>query len=285
MSRRYSPTVRRRRLSAVLRQLRHDRNMTLEGAAAKLEWSRGRLAHMEGNKWTRPDINNVRLLLDLYDVTDEQQREGVLTLARQSRQRGWWQKYSDIFGSDTYVGFESEASGIRTYQSMVIPGLLQTARYAEVSARASLARPTEEAQRIVATRQARQEILDQEDPPLLWAIIDESALHRLFAADDVAREQVEHLITAASNPDNGITLQIMPFSAGLHPGISGPFVILDFPGDIDPSMVYLESRIDSLFLEEPEEVAEYKLVFDHLLAAAKSQRESIEIMENLLTNL
>ncbi|CAM3765926.1 helix-turn-helix transcriptional regulator [Nocardiopsis rhodophaea] len=258
--------------------------MTLEGAVEQLEWSRGRLAHMEGNKWTRPDVGNIRQLLDLYKVEEEERREAILDLARQSRQRGWWTKYSDVFGADTYVGFESEASVICTYQPLVVPGLLQTPGYAAASARGSLAGSADEVQRIVDARTARQEILKQDDPPTLWVVIDESALRRIPTADGVFHDQVTHLIDTAAEPDNGITVQILPFTAGLHAGISGPFVILDFPVETDPPMVYLETRISSLFLELPEEVAEYKLVFDLLKVAAKSQPESIELMERMLTN-
>ncbi|WP_241483156.1 helix-turn-helix domain-containing protein [Nocardiopsis halophila] len=277
--------MRRRRLSAVLRDLRHTSGKTLEEAAKELEWSRGRLAHMESNKWTRPDLGNIRQLLDLYEVTDESQREAILTLARQSRQRGWWTKYSDVFGSDTYIGFESEASVISTYQPIVVPGLLQTEAYAAESVRSALVSPIDEGQRVIDARMARQEILTQDDPPALWVVIDESVLHRIPQTGGVAREQVQRLIDVARDPYNGITLQVLPYSTGLHPGISGPFVMLDFPGEADPTMVYLETRLSSLFLEEPDEVAEYKLIFDHLKVAARSQGESIGLMEDLMAEL
>ncbi|ASU81481.1 XRE family transcriptional regulator [Nocardiopsis gilva YIM 90087] len=282
MTRRYSPTVRRRRLSAVLRHLRHQNRLTLEGATDQLEWSRGRLAHMEGNKWTRPDIGNIRQLLDLYKVTDEERREAILELARQSRQRGWWTKFKDVFGTDSLVGFESEASVISTYQPIVIPGLLQTRGYAAASASASLTRP-EEINRTVDARIARQEVLAGEQPPTVRAIIDESTLHRLPVEDGVAAGQIRHLIDQAQNPD--ITIQVLPFSAGLHPGISGPFVLLDFPDEMDAPIAFLEARTDALFLEEDDEVKEYRQVFDRLQAIAKSQSESIELMESLINKL
>ncbi|MFL1431914.1 MULTISPECIES: helix-turn-helix domain-containing protein [unclassified Nocardiopsis] len=282
MTRRISPTVRRRRLSAVLRQLRHQHGKTLEAVADELEWSRGRLAHMEGNKWVRPDLGNIRQLLDYYEVTDEADREEIISLARQSRERGWWaKKYRDIFGTDSLVGFEEEASVISTWQPVVIPGLLQTEGYAAASVRASLARPSEEVTRRVEARMTRQQILASDQPPTVWAVIDESALHRIPIEDGVAAGQLRHLIDMAEDPDNEVTIQILPFSAGLHPGVSGPCVILDFPDAMDAPIVYLESRTEGLFLEEPNEVSEYRLVFDHLQVTAQSHADSIRTMKKI----
>lgn len=285
MSRRISPTVRRRRLSAVLRQLRHEKGKTLDAVTADLEWSRGRLAHMEGNKWVRPDLGNVRQLLDYYGVEDPATRKATIDLARQSRERGWWtKKFRDVFEAGSLVGFESEASVVSTWQPVVIPGLLQTEEYAAASARATLARPAAEVDRIVEARMARQEVLDGDQPPTVWAVIDESVLHRLPAEGEVARGQLTRLVDLAEDPDNNITIQVLPFAAGLHPGISGPFVLLDFQEELDAPLVFLESRTDGLFLEEPPEVDEYRLVFDHLQVTAQSQAESLRLMKKMLTD-
>jgi transcriptional regulator with XRE-family HTH domain len=284
MTRRISPTVRRRRLSAVLRQLRHDQGKTLDAVTEDLEWSRGRLAHMEGNKWVRPDLGNIRQLLDYYEVTDPKTREATLDLARQSRERGWWtKKYRDLFGPDSLVGFESEASVVSTWQPVVVPGLLQTEEYAAASARASLARPSAEVNRIVEARMARQEVLSGDQPPTVWSIIDESVLHRLPVENGVAHRQINHLIDMAEDSDNEITVQVLPFRAGLHPGISGPFVLLDFQDELDGPLVFLESRTDGLFLEESSEVDEYRVVFGHLQVTAMSQAESLRLMKKMLT--
>ncbi len=283
MTRRYSPTVRRRRLSAVLRQLRHDHGLTLDDASEALEWSRGRLAHMEGNKWTRPDLGNIRQLLDLYKVKGEAEREAILELARQSRKRGWWAKFNDVFGTDSLVGFESEASTVSTWQPVVVPGLLQTEDYAAASARATLTRPAAEVTRIVEARMTRQEVLGGDQRPTVWAVIDESVLRRL-PDGKVAHDQLQHLINLSEDPDNDVTIQVLPFAAGLHPGISGPFVLMDFQEHLDLPLVFLESRTDGLFLEEPDEVQEYRVVFGHLQVTALSQAESLRTMKKMLTD-
>ena len=285
MSRRISPTVRRRRLSAVLRQLRHQHGKTLEVVTDDLEWSRGRLAHMEGNKWIRPDLGNIRQLLDYYEVKDPATREAALDLARQSRERGWWtKKYRDVFGSDSLVGFESEASVVSTWQPVVVPGLFQTEAYAAASARATLARPVAEVDRLVEATMARQEVLDSDQPPTVWAIIDESVLHRMPGDAEVATKQLERLVDLVEDADNHLTIQVMPFTAGLHPGISGPCVLLDFQEELDAPLVFLESRTEGLFLEEPEEVRDYRLVFDHLQVTALSQSDSLRMMKKMITN-
>ncbi len=124
-----SPTVRRRRLSAELIRLREQSGLSVEEAGRQLEWSRGRLNKMGANKWTRPDLGNIRALLDLYSVTDQAQREAVLKLARQSREKGWWAHYQDIWRGSP-AGFEAEACLISTYEDLRVPGLLQTEDYA-----------------------------------------------------------------------------------------------------------------------------------------------------------
>ncbi|GAA0991110.1 helix-turn-helix transcriptional regulator [Nocardiopsis tropica] len=275
--------MRRRRLSAVLRHLRHEQGKTLEVVTDDLEWSRGRLAHMEGNKWIRPDLGNIRQLLDYYEVAENAEREAILNLARQSRERGWWTKFKDVFGTDSLVGFESEASVVSTWQPVVVPGLLQTEEYAAASARASLARPAAEVDRIVEARMARQEVLTGDQPPTVWAVVDESVLRRL-PEGKVASSQLHRLIDLSEDPDNHVTIQVLPFTAGLHPGISGPFVLLDFQDDLDGPLVFLESRTDGLFLEEHEEVDEYRVVFGHLQVTALSQADSLRMMKKMITD-
>ncbi len=279
---RISPTIRRRRLAAILRQLRHDSGLTLDDAAAELEWSRSRLAYLETGKKIRPDIGDIQRLLVLYKVPEEH-REPLLQLARQARQRGWWAKFSDVWGKSAYIGFESEASEIRTFQTTVIPGLLQTPEYAAATARAALARPADAVQRVVAARMARQEILRQENPPTVWVVIDENALRRI--PDGVAEGQLRHLIQVAEDPDSTITIQVLPWSARLHAGISGSFVLLDFPDPVDSPVLFLETRRDGLFLEDPEEVADYRHVFGHLQVAASSQTDTVAFMKRLIKEL
>ncbi|GII80232.1 transcriptional regulator [Sphaerisporangium rufum] len=279
-----SPTVKRRRLSAELIRLRDEAGMTHDDVCRHLEWSRGRLTHMEQNRWTRPDVSNVRLLLDLYKVTDPARREAILNLARQSRERGWWQSYKDIFRG-SLPGFEAEATQVRAYEIAFVPGLLQTAGYANAIFRAGqVLRDAEtECARLVESRLARQAILDRDDPPQLWAVIDEAALRKLVGGVRVMAEQLGRIIEMAKRPN--ITIQVLPDSAGAHVAMACGFVILDFPHEMDPSLVYLETPTDSLFLERPEEVQAYTLIHNHVVAAALSTEDSISFMTDLIDRL
>lgn len=277
----FSPTIRRRRLSEELKQLRAAQGLTLERAAEKLEWSRAKIANIETGKRLRPQVTDIRVLLDIYKVTDEERREALLELTRQSRIKGWWTQYRDFAGA--YFGFEAEASSIATYQMGVIPGLLQTPEYAAASARSGLV-PPDDIKRVVDARVRRQRILDGETTPRLWAIIDEGALSRSVdtANPDVMKDQIQHLLVMTERP--AVTVQVLPFSAGLHAAAAGAFVLLDFPNPLDRPIVYLETRHDGLYLEDEEKIADYRDVLDHLQGTALSPAESVQHLTRLLTD-
>ncbi|WP_246062043.1 helix-turn-helix domain-containing protein [Haloactinospora alba] len=272
--------MRKRRLAAELRRLRETVGYTVDGARKALGWSSGRLNHMEAGR-SRPDPSALRDLLNTYEVTDPARREAILALGRQSKERGWWDTYSDVL-PDSYIGFEAEASTISTFQPIVIPGLLQTADYAAMSARAALARSDAEINRIVAARMERQEILAGEDAPDLHAVVAEEALIRLCSTDQgLARQQISYLIEIAESL-NTITVQIHPQSSGMHAATFGAMVILDYSDERDPSLVYIETRAEGLYLEEPAYVTGYRQAFEHVAMDALSQAGSIDLMKNLI---
>ncbi|WP_087101264.1 helix-turn-helix transcriptional regulator [Nocardiopsis sp. JB363] len=275
----FSPTIRRRRLSEELKQLRTASGFTLEQAAQKLEWSRAKIANIETGKRLRPYVTDIALLLDVYNVTDTKRREALFELTRQSRVKGWWTRYSDFAGA--YFGFEAEASSIATYQVGAIPGLLQTPEYTAASARAALT-ASDDIDRVVAARERRQQILKRETPPRLWAIIDEATLARPASASEpaVMKRQIRHLLAATEQ--SNITVQVLPFATGLHAGTGGPFVLLDFPNPADRPIVYLETRHDGLYLETPDQIADYRDVLDHLQGTALSPAESSHHLTRLI---
>ncbi|MGJ6963443.1 helix-turn-helix domain-containing protein [Streptosporangium sp. G11] len=277
-----SPTVKRRRLSAELIRLREQAGLTHDEVARRLEWSRGRLTHMEQNKWVLPDIGNIRLLLDLYNVVDPAMHEAILDLARQSRERGWWAKYKDVFGG-SLPGFEAEATQIRTIELVTIPGLLQTADYATAIFQAGQVLDQTAVQRRVEARLARQAILNRDNPPQIWAVIDEAALRKMVGGPKVMAEQLGHLADMAMR--SNIAVQVLPDSIGAHAAMGSGFVILDFMGDLDPSIVYLETPTDNLFLERPEEIQAYTLTFNRVVAAALTVEESVRYVAALADQL
>lgn len=277
-----SPTVKLRRLSAELIRLRKAAGLTVEEVTNRLGWSKGRLTKWETNQWTRPDLVLIRALLDLYGVTDETVREAILDLARRSREKGWWAKYSDVFRG-SLPGFEADATQIRTYEALYIPGLLQTPDYAAAVFRAGQVLDEAAVKRRVEVRIVRQDVLKREKPPEFYALIDEAALRKMVGGAAVMAEQLRHLIEVAAAPH--ITIQILPDAIGAHAAMPGPFTILDFGSDLDPSVVYLETATDSLHLEKPEELQAYSLIFNRAVASSLPPEESVKYLATLVDQL
>ena len=277
-----SPSVRRRRLAAELRRLREQAGFTAEQASSQLGWSKGRLNRWEANQWTRPDLSALRDLLRLYKITDEKQ-DAILELARLSRQKGWWADYKDLFGEGAFIGLEAEASSMRSYQPAIVPGLLQTADYATALIEGARMYEPGEVQRRVDARLARQELLKQSPAPQLWAIIEEAVLHRLIGGPEVMTRQLQALV--AANDQSHINIQVILNSSGAHAGLGGQFVILDFPSQVDPSVVFLDTPTESLLLERADQLSPYNLLYQHVGAAAVSPRESSALMQELAERL
>ena len=269
-----SPTVRRRRLAAELRRLRQASKLTIEQVAETLEWSPGKVSKIE-NARVSVMPRDARKLLDIYGITEGQERDLLLSLARESRQRGWWQQYGETVPEwfATYVGLEAEATAISVYQAEIVPGLLQTPRYAAALHRAALMNATEEEiDRHVAVRMERQARLSQPDAPRLWVVLNEAVIRRMVGERAIMHEQLVRLAEAASAPN--ITMQVLPFTAGAHASMDSAFWILGFDPPTDGEIVYFEHPTCSLYVEKPDEVARYRLVYEHLRAASLSLDES-----------
>lgn len=277
MSARRSPTVRRRRLGMELRRLREEAAYTLERVAERLECSDSKISRIEtGQVGATP--RDVRDMLELYGV-DGKQRDELMQLAREGRQRGWWNTFDDQV-IRTLIGFEAAATSVHIYEAMVVPGLLQTVDYAQAVIRA--VRPglrPEEIKRRVEVRTARQRDLTEADPPTLWVIIDEAALRRPVGGPAVMREQLQRLIEAGGWPT--VTLQVLPLDAAEHAGMDGSFTIYEFSEADGPAVVYLENATSDLYLETAAELRRYTLLFDHLRAAAMKPKDSSEFLSDL----
>ena len=274
--------MRRRRLAAELARLREDRGMTIREAAGALEWDPSKLSRVEGLQ-RGIIVRDVRRLLDLYQVTDEAQREALFEMARQAKQRGWWQAYADVMPSEyaTLIGLEAEAAEIRTYQPELIHGLLQTEDYARAVIRAG--RPgdtTGEVDRRVEIRMMRQQILDRDDPPRVRVVLNEGAVRRLVGGREVMRAQLRQL--AADRERANVMVQVLPFTAGEHPAMaSGPFDLLVFAETADRGVVTIENMTSSLSLDTDDDLRHYLTAFDYLQAAALGPRESRDMLITL----
>jgi transcriptional regulator with XRE-family HTH domain len=280
----YSPTVRRRRLSAVLRQLRRQSELHADEVARRLEWTPSKVTRIERNEWRLPSVRDVKDLLDVYQVTDETQRDEILKLAREARQRGWWEEYKDVLGGTVSLPeFEAEARKIHSFEALLIPGLLQTAEYAAGVFRGGKAVDNTLIDRRVEARLTRQTVLDREDPPMLWALIDEAALAKHVGGVEVMRRQIYHIAEMAKRPN--IAVQVIPNAVGAHAAMENAFSILEFADPIDPTLVYVETVTGDMYLELPEQVHRYTLAYDHARASALSADATVAYLADLASDL
>ncbi len=280
-----SPTIKRRRLAAELRRLRQASKLTIDQVAEALEWSPGKVSKIE-NARVSVLPRDARRLLDLYGLQDGPERDLMLALSREGRERGWWAQYGEAVPEwfVTYVGLESEAARISAYQSEYVPGLLQTHDYAVAVSRAALMNvPDGEIEKQVAVRMERQARLDGDDAPQLWVVLNEAVIRRVVGSRSIMQEQLVKLVDASQQAN--ISLQVLPFSAGAHPAMDSAFRILSFATPTDSDIVYLEHPTCSLYLEKPDEVARYVLSFDHLRAVSLSFEESRRLLSRSAEDL
>jgi transcriptional regulator with XRE-family HTH domain len=273
-----SATVRHRRLAAQLRQLREAAGLTQEEVAERTGKDRSTLYRLE-SALQRPQRSTLIQLMGLYGVDDAHRAE-LLTLLKDSGQRGWMQPYRSELPEvySDYIGFEDEARSISNYQSLFVPGLLQTEDYARAVIQGTLPHATpEEVENRVLARMERQALLRRDNPPRLWAIMDEAAVRRQVGGRPVMAAQLARLRQAAALPN--VTVQVIPFDAGAHPGMPGSFIVLDFPDPADQSIVYIDSMAGDLFLEQETEISRYIVMFDHLRAAALRPDETISLLD------
>ncbi len=274
---RTSPTVRRRRLAAELRELRRTSGKSREAVASHIGVAPSTITRIENADSTAPPLV-VAAILDFYGVTGDE-REQWVTVAKQARRRGWWSQYGDTIPDwfKFYVGLEAEASEIRSYQPEVVFGLLQTEGYMRGLMLSEVdPLPQEHLERRIKVRLKRQESLAGPDAPKLQIVLNEAALHRLVGGPKVMAEQLTHL--AELSRSRKAMIQVLPFSAGAHPANDGAFNILGFPEPRDRDVVYVQSRRGGLYLEEANDLEEYTGIFDHLRARSLGPEESRELI-------
>jgi transcriptional regulator with XRE-family HTH domain len=277
------PTVRRRRLGTELRRLREAHSLKLEEVADKLGLAASTLSRIEtGKAPTRTAY--LSAMLDLYGVDDPGQRQILVDMAREGHRKGWWAAWEDVLptGFDVYVGLEGEAASLRAYESQVVHGLLQTEAYArEVMITVRRRQTLDQIERLVQLRMQRQEVIvpGRADPIELWLILDEAVIRRTMGSPELMRAQLNHLADASQWPN--VTLQVLPFSSGLHPALNGPFAIIEFPERFDPDVVYTESVGGQDYLERERDVRARAEAFDLLRAAALSPADSTDLIAAL----
>lgn len=277
-----SPSVRRRRLARELRRLREAKALKLSVAAKEAGVPQSTLSNIETAEARRIKPRDIDALVDHYGASAEE-REALQELAKESKEQGWWSSYKDVFRGNALPDFEAEASMIRSFECQVIPGLLQTPGYAEAIFRGGRTYSADVIERGVDARMQRQAILARHNPPHLWAVVDEAALRRSPDDPHIMREQLQHLINMASR--HNIDIQVLPFNAGMHSGFAGSFYLLDFPSELDPSIVFTENATDSLFVQNPESIQRFVTIFSDLNAAALRAPQSVRLIRQIMESL
>jgi transcriptional regulator with XRE-family HTH domain len=272
-----SPTVRRKRLGTELRRLREQAGLTCESVGQRLDCSGTRISRIEtGRISVRP--GDVRELLEVYAVTGDR-ADALVELAREARRKGWWHRFGPVMPSwlEPYLGLEAEAARLRDFQSMVLPGLLQTEDYTRAILRAAPgAGAAGDIDQQVALRMERQAVLAGAAPPELRLVLSEGALRVQVGGPDVMRAQLRKLAEVAGHGQ--VTLQVLPAGAAAHVQAVSPFTILDFADPADPPVVYTEHLTGSLVLDDPGEVRAYTAVFERLRAEALDPGPSLDLI-------
>jgi hypothetical protein len=272
-------------LGSQLRKLREAKGITRESAGWEIRASESKISRMELGRVSFKE-RDVADLLTLYGVADDEERTALLALAREANAPGWWQRYSDVLPGwfQPFLGLESAAELIRTYEVQFVPGLLQTRDYARAVLMLAPGGPSEEdVDRRVAVRLGRQQILTRPDAPQFWAVIDEAVLRRPIGGNEVMRMQIAALIESSKLPN--VTLQVIPFSAGGHSGAGGAFTIMRFPDQGLPDVVYMEQITTALYLDKRDDVDAYAVAMTRLCVEAEPPARTAKILEGILRDL
>jgi len=278
-----SPLVQRRRLRTELRKARSEAGLTQEHVARAMDWSLSKVIRIETGA-VGISTNDLRALLELYGIRDAPRTAELIELARASRQSSWWSKYRGEISPQffQYLEYEEAASVIRTYEPLLIPGLLQTEEYTDTIVRTLgyPGIPSELVQSRKEIRLARQRLLEQDSPPTGVFVLDEGAIQRLIGERIIASAQIQRLINIASRPN--VTIEIVPFSAGLHRGMLESFAILEFPEDSD--VLWLETSRDFILShDEAGDITGYREVFEDLRNISLGPDGTLQYLANLLT--
>jgi transcriptional regulator with XRE-family HTH domain len=273
-----SPTLRRRELASRLRELRKQAGLTVDEVAHDLLCSPAKISRIE-TAARSAGLRDVRDLCVLYRVDDEE-RTRLMTIAREAKLQGWWNKFDDI-AIDTLIGLEIEATSINSHESAKVPWAFQTEKYARAVIKGVLPHIQDHVldERVTA-RMTRQALIQSSTPPHLWSLIDESALRRAVGGAGVMREQLSKILDVAAIPN--VTMQVIPFEAGAHPGLDNTFTLLQFDGTVQSPVVFVENLAGDFYLERPSEIRRYQEVLEYLRACALSPASSAKYVQEMI---
>lgn len=283
-----SPAVQRRRLRTELRRARQEAELTQDQVSTALEMSLSKVIRIEAGT-VGVSANDLRALLNLYNVRDRDEVDNLLMLARAGRERPWQSKYRDVASPRLlqFIELEAAASITRNFQPLMVPGLLQTSEYARIMLRQlnrDLPDKPVDIDTLLEVRMKRQELLDREDSPELFFILDEAATRRLVGGREVMLKQLRQLTELAARPR--ITVEVLPFSAGAYPGLNGSFVIQEFPDPADADVLYQEGpQGEEISSDDPELISQYREIFAELRGLSLGPKGSRDFLKELAEGL
>jgi transcriptional regulator with XRE-family HTH domain len=292
-----SPAVPRRRLRVELRRARQEAELTQEAVAAEMDWSLSKIIRIETGA-VGISTNDLTALLRLYQIDSVERIDELIELARATRQRSWWSKYRGSVSPAyfQYLEYEADASVIRQYEALLIPGLLQTEEYAVAAIHQYGGRHPGRGQQSVGRlspktiktrveiRMARQQLLQQPNPPSLFFILDEAVMLRAIGDEKLGRAQIARLVTMASMPY--ITIQIVPFSVGMYVGMAENYTIFSFPDAEDPDILYFEGPPSTIFShDESGEIVRYRQMYEELSKLALSPEDSLNYLTSTMADV
>jgi transcriptional regulator with XRE-family HTH domain len=287
-----SPLMLRRRLRTELRTARLNSNLTQEQVAKAMEWSLSKMNRIEKAK-SGISINDLKALLPFYGITDKEQTEELLDLARAvARAKGprydqWWRRYNEVAPAKLLelLDYESAASTVSQFETIFAPGILQTEEYASAVLQVFYddKSSAERVGALVDLRTSRRALLTSQDAPKFSFVLDESVIRRLVGSPSIMSRQLQHLVSAARLPN--VTIRIVPFTAGLHSGMKQPFELIQFADAPDENIVFLESPRGDFISDDPKEAQNYLAAFQRITEESLSPAESVSILRKAASEM
>ncbi|MGX7824132.1 helix-turn-helix domain-containing protein [Actinokineospora sp. 24-640] len=280
-----TPTVLRRYIAFELRRLRTAAGKSQLDAAKRLDTAKSRITHLETSR-NLPRLTDVELLLPFYGAPELVDSFRDLIVQTRNAPAAFEPDESVRLppGFDLYLGLEQGASRIVSWSALLPMGLIQCREYATAAICADRAGLSDDdVERIVDLRMHRQSVLDLDDGPELVTVLDESTLRRQVGGPSVLARQLDHLLAIGEQPN--IDIRVLPYSAGGHPALHGPFILLEFPIPRDPGVVYLEDRIGGRYRDDVEDIDEYIAVADQLQGLALSAADSARLINQIRREL
>ena len=276
-----SAFILRRRLRTELVTARLEKNLTQQQVAEAMDWSMSKMNRIEKAK-TGISTNDLRALLRTYGITGKERTDQLLALAREARKSPWWRSYSDVAPAQLLelMDYESASSAISQFETIFVPGTLQTEEYASAVLRAFYdekspdEKSAERVTRLVDLRTQRRELLTSGNAPEFSFVLDESVIRRPVASPSVMSRQLQHLASIAEL--SNVTIQVVLFAAGLYPGMKGAFELVHFEDTPDEDIVYLEGPDRDFISEDPEKTNGYLEAFRQITAVALSPSDSVD---------